>query len=52
MPQYETLLSSDTALVDNEDAKLADGGPQFEPPFSWLEYFSFFTIGLSMMWTW
>ena len=49
---YEPLIAS----IDGQ----LDGGEELEGlknavcirPFSWLEYFSFFTIGMSMMWTW
>jgi hypothetical protein len=49
----------DEPLIASIDGRL-DEGEELEGlknavcirPFSWLEYFSFFTIGMSMMWTW
>ena len=51
MHSYERIGFSEDEFeddVDNLEVKSADDVPQF----SWLQYLSFFTIGLSMMWTW
>jgi len=49
---YEPLIArADGGLGSGEDEEAVkdDVGVR---TFSWLEYFSFFTIGMSMMWTW
>lgn len=46
---YDSLENApDVELAETDDSKDDDPGP----PFSWLEYCSFFAIGMSMMWTW
>jgi hypothetical protein len=44
----EPLISSLYIDFDSEDEAVKSD----TSAFSWLEYFSFFTIGLSMMWSW
>ena len=49
---YEPLIAMTEGVFgsgEDEDAVEDDVGVR---TFSWLEYFSFFTIGMSKMWTW
>jgi hypothetical protein len=46
--RYERVRSSLEDDFDTEDELLVKSSP----PFSWLDYFAFFAVGLSMMWTW
>lgn len=51
MHPYKPISFSETEFEGDDDD--LDVKPEDDvPPFSWLEYLSFFTIGLSMMWTW